>query len=396
MFLCSVPTSVILRTLSAVLLAMMLMSFGCNRGPKTSVDQLYASIAPPLKKPVNELVVETFGPYHQPKLPETLSEQTVLTSTTPESLQKGRQLYDRYCQQCHGYSGAGDGASAKMMWPKPRDFSRGVFKFTSTTGLHKATRDDLKRTLEEGIPGTYMSSFKLLSEEDRDLIVDYLIQMAIRGEAEKALVDEAWAAGFSADDWEAVGESTEQQKQFEQDAKAFLEEESDLVLSEATSRANRKWVEASLPEALVSPAVKRPATYAASQANPEVHSAENGRLIYLSEAAQCVSCHGEQGKGDGPKTKEIHKRPDGSQYERPGLHDDWGLQTTPRNLRSGVYGGGSRPLDLFRRIHAGIKGSPMPLYGGKALSDEQIWDLVNFIQILPDIKDTTVPIPPSG
>jgi mono/diheme cytochrome c family protein len=65
------------------------------------------------------------------------------------------------------------------------------------------------------------------------------------------------------------------------------------------------------------------------------------------------------------------------------LHDEWGNQLKPRNLTLGQYRGGRRPVDLFRRVYAGIKGTPMPAFGGTALKDNEIWDLVNYVMSLP-------------
>ena len=58
-------------------------------------------------------------------------------------------------------------------------------------------------------------------------------------------------------------------------------------------------------------------------------------------------------------------------YKVPGLFDVWDHPIKPRDLTSGVYRGGRRPLDIYRRIHAGIKGTPMPPFGA-ALKEEEI------------------------
>jgi hypothetical protein len=47
-----------------------------------------------------------------------------------------------------------------------------------------------------------------------------------------------------------------------------------------------------------------------------------------------------------------------------------------------VYRGGRRPIDLFWRIHSGIGGANMAGFSS-SLSDEQIWDLVNFLRVAP-------------
>ena len=42
-------------------------------------------------------------------------------AVTPELLSAGREAYRKYCVQCHGISGKGDGTSAAHLIPPPRD-----------------------------------------------------------------------------------------------------------------------------------------------------------------------------------------------------------------------------------------------------------------------------------
>ena len=71
----------------------------------------------------------------------------------------------------------------------------------------------------------------------------------------------------------------------------------------------------------------------------------------------------------------------------------------PRNLRLGIYRGGRRPIDIYRRVFSGIYGSPMPGQGaeggiaGDEVPDDQaggsiprqaIWDIVNYVLTLED------------
>ncbi|MFQ5682213.1 MAG: ethylbenzene dehydrogenase-related protein [Candidatus Binatia bacterium] len=78
----------------------------------------------------------------------------------------------------------------------------------------------------------------------------------------------------------------------------------------------------------------------------------------------CASCHGATAKGDGVKKQ----------------WDVEGFPTRPRDLTAGVFKGSPDPLQLYRRIIAGIPGSPMPMnswaYGNDA------WHLVHFIRSL--------------
>src|SRR5256886_6136222 len=83
-------------------------------------------------------------------------------------------VYNHACAWCHGKDGRGGGPAAfsinKYLSPRPRDFTRGRFKFRSTPSGQLPTDDDLLRTLERGIPG-YMPSFAGLTAGERRLAV---------------------------------------------------------------------------------------------------------------------------------------------------------------------------------------------------------------------------------
>jgi hypothetical protein len=61
----------------------------------------------------------------------------------------------------------------------------------------------------------------------------------------------------------------------------------------------------------------------------------------------------------------------------------------PRNLRQGIYRGGRWPVDVYRRIYAGINGVPMPGVGPTTpgatgtLTSAEIWALVDYVMSLP-------------
>jgi len=52
------------------------------------------------------------------------------------------------------------------------------------------------------------------------------------------------------------------------------------------------------------------------------------------------------------------------------------------DITTGMYRGGRRPIDLYWRIHSGINGVNMPASKDN-LDSKDIWDLVNFLQVLP-------------
>jgi mono/diheme cytochrome c family protein len=81
-------------------------------------------------------------------------------------------------------------------------------------------------------------------------------------------------------------------------------------------------------------------------------------------ADACASCHGPTGRGDGVQEQ----------------FDEKGYPTRPRDLTLGVFKGNPDPESLYRRIVAGMPGTPMPMsdwaYGRDA------WDLVHFVRSL--------------
>jgi cbb3-type cytochrome c oxidase subunit III len=92
-----------------------------------------------------------------------------------QAAQRGKATYDRWCAGCHGDTGKGDGVAAAHMLPRPRDFSRGVYKIRTTASGEIPTDADLRHVVDEGMPGTAMPEWKsLLSEQERDDVVAYL------------------------------------------------------------------------------------------------------------------------------------------------------------------------------------------------------------------------------
>ena len=99
-------------------------------------------------------------------------------------------------------------------------------------------------------------------------------------------------------------------------------------------------------------------------------SIERGKATFQTN---CMLCHGEQGKADGP-------------LSGPGmLTDDWGEAVRPANLTlpAGIPGGvklGHGGTHLFQTIVTGVGGTPMPPFDG--LKAEEVWDLVQYVQSL--------------
>jgi DMSO reductase family type II enzyme heme b subunit len=88
--------------------------------------------------------------------------------------EKGKPLYELHCSQCHGDRGLGDGPAAVYLYPKPRDFTRGLFKIRTTPSGSLPTDQDLYDTIGRGMPGSAMPGFSQLTPQDRWALVSYL------------------------------------------------------------------------------------------------------------------------------------------------------------------------------------------------------------------------------
>jgi len=98
---------------------------------------------------------------------------------------RGRQVYERYCIQCHGARGDGAGEVARWSQPKPRDFRQGVFKFSSTRYGSLPTTADLDRVIQDGLYGTRMPPFAALSTRERRDVIAFLQTLSPRWRTEQ-------------------------------------------------------------------------------------------------------------------------------------------------------------------------------------------------------------------
>lgn len=97
-----------------------------------------------------------------------------------------KAIYDKSCASCHGADGRGHGPAADALNPKPRDFTRGWYKFRSTASGSLPTDDDLYRTIEGGLTGTSMLGWKsILSEPEMRALVVYVKQFSPRFAGER-------------------------------------------------------------------------------------------------------------------------------------------------------------------------------------------------------------------
>ncbi len=86
--------------------------------------------------------------------------------------QDGQALYGKYCAQCHGDEGDGQGIATRFLRPEPRDFTKGKYKIRTTATGELPMDEDLKHIIEVGLPYTAMPPFPDFSNAELDAIVE--------------------------------------------------------------------------------------------------------------------------------------------------------------------------------------------------------------------------------
>jgi mono/diheme cytochrome c family protein len=307
-------------------------------------------------------------------------------------------LYRKHCVHCHGISGDGRGPTALFLNPYPRDYRQGVYKFKSTYTAAKPTNEDLHRVLVNGIPGTAMPSFSLLSEAEVDALVEYVKYLSYRGQMETALTNFAFN---DLGEEEVEGEDGETTTRLIPLNPAEDPEQATIV-KELLTEIVDEWAAAN--EQIIVPTEEE---IPADDRTPEqiAESVAKGRELFFGVRANCVKCHGPTGLGDGQqddfdnwnKANKLFLDSVAADPEHEMARDRAKIAATlfpvrnaiPRNLRFGVYRGGNRRIDIFWKIYAGIPGTPMPGSGPASpgaqgtLTEPEMWQIVDYVLSLP-------------
>lgn len=392
------------------------------------------SESPPFRLDMTQVVAKQISPEHQQGIADTLD---ALFGTPDEpfvlpqmglDLRKLKMaagpvwndsrggksgLYRLHCAHCHGINGDGQGPTALILNPYPRDYRPGIYKFKSTFTSAEPTDADLTAILHNGVPGTAMPSFALLPPDEIAALVEYVKYLSIRGQVETAIIN-------------YVGDEFDPEDSFDPTTD---EELRSIIVDELLVDVVGLWQEA--PDQVIHPG-EGPVPPPDRSAEAIAQSVAAGRELFYGTRANCIQCHGPTALGDGQQTdydnwskakvqfiddttalaeqiksaKEQLRELDGDAYdeaktelermntelqERDDLvaHMLPPRNAIPRNLRDGIYRGGRRPLDLYWRISAGIAGTPMPAGGPSApgaqgtLTEEEIWQIIDYVQSLP-------------
>jgi len=247
---------------------------------------------------------------------------------TDRKIERGRQIYDSQCAGCHGPEGRGQAEypTEKFGHPTP-DFTTGDYRHGGglveiynviSKGLSASSsgQGDGEQTGETSAPTPYHPTYsKALRYRERWAVAHYVRSLA-------------------------------------EDPSA-LPEDPPAVRDQARLEAKR---------GTCNPEIK---STIASRVEPEGdEQLATGKQLYES---QCTSCHGDNGKGDGPAGQALEPSP----RNFHGLDEQWT--------------NGTSPLNIFNSLTNGIDGTAMASYA--SLSEEKRWALTHYVrQWIPEEK----------
>jgi len=262
---------------------------------------------------------------------ERISESMTLggVKVAAGTLERGRVSFTRNCTGCHGEKGDGKAPTSATLRPRPRDFTKGLFKFKSTPDDRLPLDTDLRGTLERGLRGTHMPSWANLGPDDLNGTIQFIKTFATRWRRERP--------------------------------------------GEPVPRANDPWSGKRL-EAVA----RGEAVYHAVARCWECHPAYVPRARILELTRQEAERMGKRRPASLPFRGALH---------RPATVDtSFGRETAPDFLSDQLRVAWADGL-LYRTVAAGVGGTPMPTWHGK-LGPADLWAVVHFVRDLIQIRGT--------
>jgi cytochrome c oxidase cbb3-type subunit I/II len=109
---------------------------------------------------------------------------SLLLASAARADEPGRIEYDRYCAWCHGQNGDGRGLGAHRFPLPPRDFTTAAFKCRTTSTGSLPTDDDLRHSIRDGLHGTGMPSWRVLSGRQVENLIAFIKHFSSRWTSE--------------------------------------------------------------------------------------------------------------------------------------------------------------------------------------------------------------------
>lgn len=214
---------------------------------------------------------------------------------------RGRQIYARVCSVCHGDRGSGSMWASANLNPAPRDFS-------SPGAKQELTRDRMLASLSNGRPNTAMQGYAgRLSRDDMEAVVDYIRGAFMRIPEATANISGTHARGAPATEPAKAGAEAKKGEHKHEHNHGDHEDHAAHGHGTATLDKDGKVdMRASFKDGLVG-------NFAA------------GKKFY---DANCATCHGVKGDGQGPRAYFINPKPEvfinaksRAAFNRPTIYD---------------------------------------------------------------------------
>jgi DMSO reductase family type II enzyme heme b subunit len=246
-------------------------------------------------------------------------------------------VYQLRCAVCHGEKGAGDGPAAEFLEPRPRDFTRGLWKYKTSPGDLPPRDIDIFNTIQSGLVGTSMPGWSdMLADQQIGALVTLVKQFDTSG---------TWAPKDA------------RNEDFDKEGR-YLKPNLRVITDEEPAKGRISY------------------------------SAESVALGKKVFEENCRKCHGQAGRGNITSGKFLEDDW-GQRIWARDLTKPWTWRVTEastdteRSVRSE-----SRRDDTIRNIYTrvsiGIRGTPMPAHGAAdagekdAIAPENLWHVANY------------------
>ena len=250
-------------------------------------------------------------------------------------------IYQLRCSICHGETGAGDGPAAEFLYPQPRDFTAGLWKYKTSPGDLPPRDIDLFNSIKSGLVGTSMPGWsKMFTDRQIDGLVTLIKQFDTSA---------IWAP-VDADD-----------EDFDDDGR-YLKPDILVITEEEPTEG---------------------------QIGYSAESVALGKEVFEEE---CKKCHGQEGRGD-ITSGEFLEDDWGYRTWARDLTKPWTWRVTEVSAGSNqtVPDEGQRDetiRNIYTRISIGIRGTPMPSHRAvdegeeDAITLENRWHVANYVYSL--------------
>jgi DMSO reductase family type II enzyme heme b subunit len=248
----------------------------------------------------------------------------------------GGDLYQHRCAACHGEEGLGDGVAAELMYPRPRDFSLGLFKYKTTPGVLPPSDEDLFNTIKHGLSATAMPGWSSLISDDQ---IESLIPV-LKGFDMTA----TWSPEDADDE--------------------YFDDEGRYTKTDFISISDRELVD-------------RMVDY-----SPE--SIARGREVFDKA---CNECHGDSGRGNITSGKKLEDDWGYRIWPRD-LTKPWTYRVSEVKAADAAESRVQTIQRIYQRLSIGITGTPMPAHreveeGNKdPIELEDRWHVANYVYSL--------------